>query len=321
MSAEQEKKNRLIEKLKRELGEVILSGLSDPNVIEVMLNPDGCVWLDTLNDGMFKVDECIEPSRAFNIMNTVAALQNKIINEHHVEIECVLPLDGSRFTGQIPPIVDHPKFNIRKKALKVMTLDDYVSDRILTLNQANILRDAIQKNLSILIVGGTGTGKTTFGNALLHEMVLLGSPNQRFIIIEDKQELQCTALNKVVMITNATFTHQHALRHALVSRPDKICVGECRGGEVLTLIKAWNTGVKGGIATLHCNGAQEAALLRIEGMIEENAGIRAQARMIVESINIICLMTFDERTRTRCVKEVVRLVDYQNGKYVFEILD
>jgi type IV secretion system protein VirB11 len=319
LSAEQIKHDRLIEKLKRELGSAILSGLSDTDVIEIMLNDDGHVWFDSLSNGMYRTDEIIEPMRAYNIISTVATLRHRHINEKELCVECVLPIDGSRFTAVIPEAVENACFNIRKKATRIFTLDEYIKNKIITEKQANLLRNAILKNHSILITGGPGTGKTTFANALLGEMVHIGSPEQRFVILEETPELQCLAKNKITLRTTANLSFVRALRHALVARPDKICVGECRGAEVLTLLKAWNTGTKGGLSTLHANSAS-AALSRIEGMIQENEGIKAEPTLIVEAIDVICAMSFDSRTG-RKVNDILRVTGHDSSGYQLEKLD
>ncbi len=317
-SADQEKHNRLIEKLKREFGSTIMSALKNDDIIEVMLNPDGVVWFDSLSKGMYEASERIEPMRAYNIVGTVASIRKKIVNEENPSLECTLPIDGSRFSGMIPEIVENASFNIRKRALQIFTLEDYIAQNIITIQQAEVLRDAIRNNLSIIVGGGPGTGKTTFSNALLHEMVNLGSPVQRFIIIEDKPELQCSAKNPFFITTTANFSYAKALRYALVARPDKICVGECRGAEILTLLKAWNTGTQGGISTIHANDAR-STISRIEGMIEENEGIKAQPSLIIEAVDIICSLSFHPETG-RKLNEIVKIKGHKNGEYIFQSL-
>jgi P-type conjugative transfer ATPase TrbB len=318
ISAEYEKKERLIVKLERELGKSILSALKNDDVIEIMLNPDGIVWFDSLSCGMYESGDTLDPIRAFNIITTVAAIRKKVVNDKHPSLECALPIDGSRFSGLIPEVVENPVFNIRKRALQIFTLEDYVTQGIVTTQQADVLRQAIKNKLSIIIAGGPGTGKTTFANALLSEMVRLHSPVQRFIIVEDKPELQCAAKNKLVMKNTEFFSYTQLLRYSLVARPDIICVGEARGGEILILLKAWNTGTKGGISTLHANDAC-SALSRIEAMIEENAGIKAQPSLIVEAVDIICALSFHPKTGRR-LNQVLRLKGHNPPDYIFENL-
>ncbi len=141
---------------------------------------------------------------------------------------------------------------------------------------------------------------------------------QRFIIIEDKPELQCSAKKPFFIITTANFSYAKALRYALVARPDNICVGECRGAEILTLLKAWNTGTKRGISTIHANDAR-STISRIEGMIEENEGIKAHPSLLIEAVDIICSLWFHPET-DRKLNEIVKIKGPKNSEYIFESL-
>ena len=317
MMRTQEKQERLLEKLKRELGDYILKALADDEVMEIMLNPDGCLWIDHRKAGMFDSNHRLSPVQAYNLIGTVASLRETLVNEAKPILETELPIDGSRFEAMIPDVVTAPCFCIRKKAIRVYTLDDYVEQGMMTLVQASAIRAAILQRESMLLVGGPGTGKTTLANAILNEMVALGDPNQRFVIIEDTRELQCNAPNTLSLKTTEVVNYAMLLRATLRSRPDKICMGECRGGETLTLLKAWNTGTPGGLATIHANSA-ESALVRVSEMIEET-GTVAQPRFISESINIIISIHFHPETG-RKVNEVLRIKGHDGKHYCFEPL-
>jgi type IV secretion system protein TrbB len=298
---------RLSEKLRRELGPVVLKALSDPDVIEIILNPDGRIWVESHTGGMSQTDASMAPTQAENLIGTVAAALNAVANPQNPIIEGELPLTGSRFEGLLPPIAPSPCFVIRKRASVLYTLDHYVKDNIVTRAQAIALRDAIAKRRNIVIAGGTGSGKTTLVNALIHEMVSLGDQAERFVIIEDTLELQCAARNALQLHTTDAADMTRLVRATMRLRPDRIIIGEVRGKEALALLKAWNTGHPGGITTLHANSAS-AALLRLLSLAEE-AGVPAQPQLIAEAVNLLAFM---ERTSItgRRLTELVQVEGY-----------
>lgn len=308
---EVEKTKRLNNKLERELGHDLLRWLDDKEVVEIMLNPDGYLWIDHQKQGLIKCHKML-PQHAHNLIGTVASMQQTLVNETKPILECALPLGGSRFEALIPPITSDPIFCIRKKAEKVFTLEDYLSAGIIKQGQVEGLRRAIKERKTIIVAGGPGTGKTTFANALLNEMVTIGELNQRIVILEETRELQCVAPNTVFLQTTDTVDYQQLLRATLRLRPDKICMGECRGKEMLTLLKSWNTGTPGGLATIHANTAQ-SALLRIQEMIAES-GSFAQPQLIVEAVNIIVSLNFHP-IKGREVRDIVELTDYNNQQF------
>jgi len=306
---------RLSEKLRRELGPVVLKALSDPDVIEIILNPDGRIWVESHTSGMSQTDASMAPTQAENLIGTVAAALNAVANPQNPIIEGELPLTGSRFEGLLPPIAPSPCFVIRKRASVLYTLDHYVKDNIVTRAQAIALRDAIAKRRNIVIAGGTGSGKTTLVNALIHEMVSLGDQAERFVIIEDTLELQCAARNALQLHTTDAADMTRLVRATMRLRPDRIIIGEVRGKEALALLKAWNTGHPGGITTLHANSAS-AALLRLLSLVEE-AGVPAQPQLIAEAVNLLAFM---ERTSItgRRLTELVHVEGYsQNAGFKF----
>jgi type IV secretion system protein TrbB len=306
---------RLSEKLRRELGPVVLKALSDPDVIEIILNPDGRIWVESHTAGMSQTDASMAPTQAENLIGTVAAALNAVANPQNPIVEGELPLTGSRFEGLLPPIAPSPCFVIRKRASVLYTLDHYVKDNIVTRAQAIALRDAIAKRRNIVIAGGTGSGKTTLVNALIHEMVSLGDQAERFVIIEDTLELQCAARNALQLHTTDAADMTRLVRATMRLRPDRIIIGEVRGKEALALLKAWNTGHPGGITTLHANSAS-AALLRLLSLVEE-AGVPAQPQLIAEAVNLLAFM---ERTSItgRRLTELVHVEGYsQNAGFKF----
>ncbi|MFN7098493.1 MAG: P-type conjugative transfer ATPase TrbB, partial [Gammaproteobacteria bacterium] len=255
-----ESAKRLYEKLYHDLGSNIISLLEDKSVNEVMLNPDGTLWSDSVVNGVTKVGD-INRNQAFNILYSIAGLHGFVVHQNKPFVEAELPLykalSGQRFTGQIPPIVSAPTFTIRKRAEIIFTLDNYVATGRMTQKQADVLRELVAARKNILVCGGPGSGKTTVTNALIVEAVK-SDINQRILILEDLPELQCAAENKVSMLTSQDVNMTSLLKTAMRMRPDRILIGEVRGAEALDMLKAWNTGCPGGICTVHANGPEEA---------------------------------------------------------------
>lgn len=301
-----EQRLRLDEKLRRELGRVVLDALADSDVIEVMLNPDGGLWIETHSRGVEPIGERIERFHAESLLGTVAAILGTVVNSERPLLEGELP-DGSRFQGLLPPVSPGPAFVIRKRAQAVYSLDDYVRSKIMEPWQADAVRRAIVTRANIVIAGGTGSGKTTLANALLAEMVALGEPSERFVILEDTLELQCSAPNTVQLHTGEAADLTRLVRTTMRLRPDRIIIGEVRGPEALALLKAWNTGHPGGLTTVHANSAL-AALLRLEALVQE-AGVLPRPDLIAETVGLLVFMVRAPGTG-RKVTEVVTVAGY-----------
>ena len=275
--------DRQSEALRRAMGSEILDPLGDPEVVEIMLNPDGSLWIDRLGAGMERVAS-IEPVRALTIVNTVAAMLDAVVTPDRPILECELPLDGSRFEALIPPLVERASFALRKKAALVFTLADYVAKGIMTQAQCQAIEDAVADRRNILVSGGTGTGKTTLANAIL-DAVARVSRDHRIVVIEDTRELQVNAENVVFLRTSDNTDMTRLLRATMRLRPDRIVVGEVRDGSALALLKAWNTGHPGGVGTVHANDAS-AALIRVGQLIQE-AGVPPNPELIAEAVNVV----------------------------------
>jgi P-type conjugative transfer ATPase TrbB len=314
-SSSSEHDRRIVEKLKRELGPSICAMLDDANVIEIMLNPDGTLWVERLGEPMQPFGQ-MKPSQSESLMGTVASTLRTQITAQNPILECELPLDGSRFEALIPPIVSGPTFTIRKKAVKVFTLTDYVESSIMSLGQREAIEAAVRNRRNVLVVGGTGTGKTTLTNAIIRHMVDV-APHDRLAIIEDTGELQCTAKNAVTMRAVEYVDMIRLLKATLRLRPDRILVGEVRDGAALALLKAWNTGHPGGAATVHANSAP-AGLIRMEQLVAEATQAPMQT-LIAEAIDLIVSI---EKTGTgRRIKEVVTVEGHDGKQYVTQPIE
>ena len=306
---------RNLDKLRREMGADIRKAMDDPRVVEVMLNPDGYVWTDKMGIGMERLGNMKEVE-ALQMLGTIAHMLGTVINYHHPKVEGELPGDGSRVEGVIPPIVPHPVFNIRKRASSVYPLEKYIMEGRATNEDIGLLRRAILFRKNILVVGGTGTGKTTFVNAIINEMKLL-TPEHRLIILEDTPELQCTMDNFIPMRTNSDVSMQELLKITMRQRPDRIIIGEVRGKEALDMLKAWNTGHPGGVCTVHANDAR-AGLLRIEQLISE-VSETPMRELVAEAIDVVVFLVRDPKIGPK-VSELISVEGVIDGQYVFRDL-
>jgi type IV secretion system protein VirB11 len=291
--------------LQTAFGPVIGEALADPLVIEVMVNPDGAIRLDRLGTGCTDTGHRLAPAEAERIIRLVASHQRTEVHRDAPIVSAELPPHGAsageRFEGILPPVSTAPCFAIRKPASRIYTLAEYVSDGIMPAKIAQALSLAVLKRRNILIAGGTSSGKTTLANALLAE---LASRNERVVLIEDTRELQCTAVDTVALRTRpGVVSMANLVRSTLRLRPDRIVVGEVRGAEALDMLKAWNTGHPGGIATVHANSAL-SALYRLEQLIQEAVLVVPRA-LIAEAIDLIVFI--EGRGTMRTIGSVARL--------------
>ncbi len=273
--------------LRTAMGPTIAAALADPLVVEVMVNPDGALRLDRLGEGRTDTLVRFDPAQVERIIRLVASHARTEAHAGSPIVSAELPPHGEgageRFEGVLPPVSLAPCFSIRKPATRIYTLMDYVNDGIMTAGMARLLSLAVIERRNILVAGGTSSGKTTLANALLAEMAHL---DDRLILIEDTRELQSPAPDTVALRTRAgSVTMADLVRSTLRLRPDRIIVGEVRGGEALDMLKAWNTGHPGGIATVHANSAI-SALHRVEQLVQE-AVVTVPRRLIAEAIDMI----------------------------------
>jgi type IV secretion system protein TrbB len=279
--------------LRTALGPGIAEWLDDAAVIEVMLNPDGRLWVDRLGEGIADTGLRMSAADGERIIRLVAHHVGVEVHARSPRVSAELPEGGERFEGLIPPVVAAPAFAIRKPAVALFTLDDYAAAGIMSRGQANVLREAVEAKANILVAGGTGSGKTTLCNALLAEVA---KTPDRIVLIEDTRELQCAAPNLVAMRTkDGVASLSDLVRSSLRLRPDRIPIGEVRGAEALDLVKAWGTGHPGGIGTIHA-GTALGALRRMEQLIQEAVVIVPRA-LIAETINLIAVLVRDGHGR------------------------
>lgn len=301
---------RITEKLRRELGPQICALLQEPGVNEIMLNPDGTLWVERIGAPMEMIGT-LSASRAESLMGTVASTLRTQITALNPILECELPLDGSRFEALIPPVVSAPTFTIRKKASQIFTLTDYVESGIMSQAQCEAIEAAVRNRRNVLVVGGTGTGKTTLTNGIIAYMAN-ACPQDRIVIIEDTGELQCSATNVVILRAVDHVDMTRLLKATMRLRPDRILVGEVRDGAALALLKAWNTGHPGGAATVHANSAP-AGLIRMEQLVAEATQAPMQA-LIAEAVDLI--VSIEKTAGGRRIKEVVTVNGHDGTHYL-----
>lgn len=336
ISTHDEQHQRLEVKLRRELGEQLLKLLSDDRTEDIILNPDCSVWVKRQGERFTRVAS-MAPQQALTAMNTIAASRGTYFNFQNPILETELPLDGSRFEGLTAPVVRSPVFAIRLRPRRIFTLADYEQEGIITgatdptnacrkkgdfaasirgLPHRAILRSAVRSRKNVLVVGSTGSGKTTLVNAILNAFAE-ETPDDRVVSIEDTTELQCSVQNFVDLRAVGSITMLDCLRACMRLKPSRIVVGEVRGAEAHTLLKAWNTGHPGGAATIHANDAL-SGLIRLEGLIAE-ATSAPQQPLIGDAVDLVVFIDEESSLRAgRKVREVLLVHGYRDGRYQVE---
>lgn len=315
--------DRLHASLEHNLGPAIMDALRDPDVIEIMLNPDQTLWIERLGQGMAQHGSLSAAQGRLIISLMASALETTVTVERPIvegELPAISAGGGSRFEGLLPPVVAGPSFTIRKRASKVFTLEEYAAAGILDTADRAVLEQAVAEHRNILVVGGTGSGKTTLVNALM-EAVAVQCPEDRLLILEDTAELQSRSRNAVFLRSSDFVSMQRLVKVTMRYRPTRIIVGEVRDGSALDLLKSWNTGHPGGLATVHA-GSAAAGLVRLEQLIAEAtpAPMQALHALIGEAVDLI---VFIERAPScvagRRVSEIARVTGIDPKTRNFEL--
>jgi len=300
---------RLVRKLEEALGPQLCAALEDRQVVEIMLNPDGRLFIERLGQEINEAGTML-PGTAEIIIGSVAhALQSEADDTRPI-VSGELPIGGHRFEGLLPPVVGAPTFTIRKRASQLIALGAYVASGVMSEGQADALRMAVSSRRNIVVSGGTGSGKTTLANAVIAEMVRI-TPDHRLVILEDTAEIRCAAENAVALHTSDTVDMARLLKSTMRLRPDRIIVGEVRDGAALTLLKAWNTGHPGGITTVHANTAA-SALRRLEQLTAE-VSRQPMREVIGEAVDLV--VSIERTTTGRRVREILEVEGFVDGRY------
>ena len=297
------------------------------DITELYINDDGKIWYNSHIEGKVKTEIYLTPGKAQAIIELAAGQAGKVVNEDIPSISVEIQGYGARFQGEIPPIVRNPQFNIRKKAVKIFTFQEYVETGFMSEKYRNFLEDSIQARKNILVAGGTGTGKTTFLNAILAAIAAI-SPYHRLISLEDLPELQCPAEDYSPMFTKQDtgdskirYNMTRLLADCMRRSPDRIIVGEVRDGAAYTMLKAWNTGHPGGACTVHADGAEEG-LTRIKSLAQEDSAAGDVKELIGEAIDVVVAIQHVELPdgrKSRIVSDIIEVESYDPVRQQYNI--
>ena len=288
--------------LERALGSMIGASLARPDVVEVLVNADGAVWLDCVGRGLEDTGTSLSVGDREAAIRLLAHEAGQIVGADRPMLSAILPDSAARVQALLPPLSAAPILAVRKRPSMIYTLDDYVSQGIATLAQADLLKTAIAARRNIVVAGGTGSGKTTLLNALLAESVFAAA---RVVILEDTAELQIASANAVQLLTKRTspaVSMRDLVQMTLRLRPDRIVVGEVRDGAALEVLKAWNTGHPGGLLTLHANSAADA-LMRLEDLCFEAAPAPPK-RLIQSAVDLVVFIARKDSGGGRIIEEI-----------------
>lgn len=293
--------------------------LKDETVNEINLNQDGRIWISKYGQGKFKTDIELSADKAISMMKMVASFNKDPLDKKtNPIISSNLPT-GERIECLMGDVVmNMPVFSIRKRPSRIFTLDEYVQRGQMTQNQKDIILEEMRLGHNILIVGATGTGKTTFCNACLHE---LKNSTKRILIIEDTPELICDSEDKVMMTTTEYVGFPKLLKSTMRLNGNIVILGEMRDGEaVIILLKIWNMGAQGGLSTIHADNAQKG-LRKLEQYAAE-VSPASQVGSILDSVHtVVCLQKRPDESNY--ISQVARLKDYdwENNHYILENID
>ncbi len=295
---------RWLEALNRRMPDAMREALDDPTVVELMLNPDGQLWVEKLGEPKHVIAS-MTPSQATNLLNQAATMMGATINVEHPMLEGVFPIGRCRLQGMMPPIVDAPAFTLRRPAERVFTVEEYVASGRMKQVEADVIRKAVRDRKNILVCGPTGSGKTTLTNAI-YQVIAEETPNHRLVVIEDTQELQIKVRDRLMMKTAKGISMEMLLKSVLRCRPDRVGVGEVRSAELYDLLKLWNTGHPGGLCTLHCEDTGEIAARLLQMCLEHPSAKNLEpARLLQWLAGAIGLVVFIAKTEHHSPPQVV----------------
>lgn len=288
------------------LGEELCKILDSSGWSDVMINPDGSVWID--KDIMRKVPCKINEKGLNNAAMILASYSNLSYNTTNSQsLIAVIPIMNLRSIFWNKPSVEHTSAVFRRPSSRLISAEEMVEWGTLTQTQLEFMKDSIENHKNIVISGGTGSGKTTIMNSLIN----LIDDSERLFLIEDTPELVVNKSNKIHLTINSKYSYSDAIADALRGRPTRIIIGECRkGDQTLQMLKAWNTGHPGGMTTIHANNAEEV-IMRMDQLCSE-VSVSSQKEMINTAVDVIMQMKRLDGAK----RKVIELVDIRNRKHV-----
>ena len=296
--------------LRSALGPMISAWLDEPRVVDVLLNPDGSLWVERLGEARVPTGQRMSAADAERIIRLVADHVGAEAHSHAPIVSAELPEGGERFEGLLPPVAAAPMFAIRRQAAPDLTLADYVADGVLTAPEADYLDAAMRERRNVVIAGDAKTGKTTLARTLL---CIAAETGDRLILLEDRREIFLPHGNVVPLLAkDGVASLSDLVRSALRLSPDRIPVGEVRGREAIDLLDAWSTGHAGGVATVHAKTAA-GALYRFEQLCLRTIA-NPPRELIAETVDIIVLVVV--RNGRRQVEQMLELLGLdERGAY------
>ena len=290
--------------LRTALGPIVSAWLEEPQVVDVLLNPDGSLWVERLGTGRVATGDRLTPADAERIIRLVADHVGAEAHAGAPIVSAELPEGGERFEGLLPPVAVAPMFAIRRRAAADLTLADYVRTGVLTETEAAFLDAAMHERRNVVIAGDAKTGKTTLARTILQ---IAAETGDRLILLEDRREISLPHGNVVALLAkDGVASLSDLVRSALRLSPDRIPVGEVRGREAIDLLDAWSTGHAGGVATIHAKSTV-GALYRFEQLCLRTIA-NPPRELIAETVDVVVLVTFrDGRRRVAEIVEVLGL--------------
>ncbi len=299
--------------------------IKDETITEVMINGPENIFIEQ-NGRLFKLDRQFESQRKLeDVIQRIVGLAGREVNQANPICDTRLP-DGSRVNVVLPPVaLCGPTVTIRKFSKDPMTIEKLIAYGSLTQEIADKLEILVKAKYNIFICGGTGSGKTTFLNALSNYI----PKDERVITIEDSAELQIKGIENLVSLETrnantagaGAITIRDLIKSSLRMRPERIVVGEVRGGEALDMLQAMNTGHDGSLSTGHANSVHDM-LSRLETMVLQGAAglpLEAIRQQIASAVDIIIHLS-RLRDKSRKTMEICEVVGYENGQILLNTL-